>query len=58
MRARGERNGQSRLTESDVRYIRQQRSEGEKLCVLATIFKVSDMTISNITRRKRWRHVV
>ena len=48
-------NGNSRLTENDVRYIRAStRNHSE----LARVLPVSSVSVSNIRNNKTWRHVV
>jgi len=57
-RARGSRHGASKLTEADVRAIRQRFFDGgETFRVLADAFGVSPQTISLILHRRTWRHV-
>lgn len=55
--ARGERNGHSKLTESDVSAIRQRALAGERTCDLAHEFGVGSPIISQIKHGKRWRHL-
>ncbi len=50
----GERHHQAKLTESDVEEIRSSSDTGISL---AKRFKVSMQVISNVRRRKTWRHV-
>lgn len=50
----GEQNGQSVLTEPDIRLI---RSSSETEEFLATYFRVNNRTIRAIRARKSWRHV-
>lgn len=53
-RARGERNGQAKLSESEVNAIRQSKDTGR---LLASRFKVCETTIRNIKRLRKWRHI-
>ena len=54
----GERNGRSKLTAYDVRWIRRLRATGKfGLFELSMLFGVSDTVISHIEHGKRWRHV-
>jgi hypothetical protein len=55
--ARGERGGKSHLKNSDVLEIRQRATSGESYASLSRHFKVSDISISNIVRRKTWTHI-
>lgn len=54
---RGEKQGQSKLTEADVREIRSLRVDGELLRTLAERFGVTEALVSAVARRKIWRHV-
>lgn len=55
---RGEDNPTSKLTADDVRTIRQRYASGHISCAtLAKAFGVTEMTISNIVRRKSWTHI-
>jgi hypothetical protein len=54
---RGERNGNSKLTENDVREIRHLYSEGFERVNLAAMFCVTLDSIAKIVRRKSWKHV-
>lgn len=56
-RGRGERNGSARLAESDVRRIRELRSQGVRRDVVAAMFGVHESTIYAITSRKKWSHI-
>jgi len=53
-RARGERNGQCKLTADEVKSIRE--SSGTR-AQLAIKFNVSESTIRNIKRRRKWAHI-
>jgi hypothetical protein len=54
----GENNPQVKLTEGQVRAIRERRIRGETAASLAIEFGVSSVLISRIALRKAWRHVV
>jgi hypothetical protein len=54
---RGEDNHNARLTEDQVREIRSRRSSGESLNEIASVFGVTFQTVSEIARRRSWRHV-
>jgi predicted XRE-type DNA-binding protein len=56
-RARGERNGTSKLTANMVREIRRFYQQGMRQVDLASRFGVEQSNISNIIRRKTWKHV-
>lgn len=56
-RARGERSATAKLTEKQVKAIRQRAAAGETCSILAKAFGVSSPTISGIVRRKYWPHV-
>lgn len=53
----GERNGNTPLTEADVREIRRTRRDGATLEELSQRFNVSKAAVSNIVRWKTWTHV-
>ncbi len=53
----GEQNGRAKLTEGDVRTIREAHKDGAVPKVLASRFGVCVSTIWNIVSRKQWRHV-
>lgn len=55
--ARGERGGQSKLTESDVREIRRLHGEGMLQRDIAAQYGVSKQAISHIVRRTTWAHL-
>lgn len=55
--AKGAKNNKAKLTEDDVRAIRERYSLGEVQTSLAAAFKVNQTTISLIVRRKGWEHV-
>jgi hypothetical protein len=47
-----------KLTEDQVREIRQRAANGEPLKALAVVFNVSAPTISAAVRRRNWKHVI
>jgi DNA invertase Pin-like site-specific DNA recombinase len=53
-RNRGERHGIAKLTEDDVRIIRQMIASGHRQRMIAEKFGVQVMAISNINRRVTW----
>ncbi len=55
--AKGERNGQHKLTEKDVLKIRSLHSSGYTQKALADCFGVAWATIWGIVHRKRWKHI-
>jgi hypothetical protein len=58
-RARGELNGQSKLTEGDIRFIRRIYAAGVKnIPQLAAIYRMDKSGVSKIIKRQRWRHVL
>lgn len=57
-RPRGEAVKQSRLTEQDVRDIRQQHEHGISMRALARQFGVNKKTVKLIVIRATWKHVV
>lgn len=54
----GERNGQAKLTEEQVKGIREAYAAGAFQRVLAVEYGVSQGAIQSIVTRKNWRHVV
>ncbi len=56
-RTPGESHGMAKLTDAEVRAIRERLDVGEKQRVLAAEFHVSQATISNIRQRKNWKHL-
>lgn len=54
---RGSRNGQSKLTESDILKIKEMARKGILQREIAKIFNVSRQTISDITTKKSWKHI-
>ncbi len=55
--ATGERNGNSKLDQFKVKKIRRRLALGHRVSRIARRFKVSEVTIRNIRRRKIWCHV-
>ncbi len=56
--ARGEKQHSAKLTERSIKEIRRRYASGtETTYSLASEFKVSQVTISCVIRRKTWRHV-
>jgi len=55
---RGEKNNTTKLTEQQVREIRQRRANGEIKRVLAAEYGVSIPTIKAILSRRNWPHVI
>lgn len=56
-RARGSRSGTAKLTESDVRRIREAYLRAAKQTEMAVMYGVSQATIQRITSRTHWTHV-
>lgn len=54
---RGEKHTESKLTETNVRDIRQRVSCGEKRCNLAQEYGVTGALVGLIVKRKIWRHI-
>lgn len=54
---RGERQGASKLTEGDVREIRQRFADGERQSSLAREYGVCVAQMNRIVHRKEWQHV-
>ena len=54
---KGETNSQAKLTEQQVRDIRNQYAEGDQLRTIARRYGVHDATIKLIVQRKNWAHV-
>lgn len=55
--ARGERNGNARLTTADVVAIKARLAAGERTRALAVEFGVCQATIAHVSRNANWRHV-
>jgi hypothetical protein len=56
-RPRGEAHASAKLTEQQVRQIRQRRQDGETLAALGRTFGVTYDAIGRIVRRQTWAHV-
>lgn len=56
--ARGSRNGNSKLAESDISLIRAAYANGETLVTIAERYSVDQSCISKINLRKTWRHIL
>ena len=54
---RGETHGTAKLTESKVREIRNLKNQGMNGTYIAEQFGISRHTVSDIHRRKTWRHI-
>lgn len=54
---RGERHGQSKLTDLDVVEIRRRHATGATMTELAKQFPVSRRMIANIVHRRNWSHI-
>lgn len=54
---RGEKHGMSKLVEDDIHDIRQLNSSGVERKLLAKMWEVSEVHISNIVNRKKWKHI-
>lgn len=55
--SKGEQHGQHRLSEAQIRLIRQRNANGETKVQLGKDFGVSDAMIGCIVRRSSWKHV-
>lgn len=53
--AKGSQNGRAKLTDDDVKYIR--NDETHNITQLATMFNVDRKAIRNIKQNKTWKHV-
>jgi hypothetical protein len=53
----GSRNGNAILTEGDIPIIRSAVADGESYAAVAYRYRVTKELISQIARRKAWRHV-
>lgn len=53
----GERQHKARLTQGDVKTIRDRANSGERLKLIAAEYGVSQTTITDIKLRRTWRHV-
>lgn len=57
MIARGQRNGAAKLSEQNVRDIRDLRSKGQSYSFIAMLFNVNHSTIWRIINGEHWTHV-
>lgn len=55
--ARGERQGLSKLTELDVRRMREMRAQGTLIRDLSAEFRITPPNVSYICNRRTWKHV-
>jgi hypothetical protein len=55
--AKGEKHGNSKLTERMVKNIREQYQSGKTLSQIAPQFSVTDGCIQAIVKRRTWRHL-
>lgn len=55
--AKGSKNGNSKLTEYDVKKIKQMLKNGEKIKNVSDIFNVSTTQIRNINDLSQWKHI-
>ena len=53
----GEKNPNAKLSDEQVRFIKQSRHNGFSLSYLANLFAVSETLISGIARSKAWKHI-
>ncbi len=53
----GEKNGNSKLSEKDVREILVSLKNAARVSYLAKVYKVSDFTIRSIKNRWTWTHI-
>ena len=53
----GERHGNAKLSEDDVRSIRRRHAEGETQASLARTYGIHTATLSQIVRHEAWKHV-
>jgi hypothetical protein len=53
----GENHGMAKLSESDITEIRRLHANGTTQVKIATIYNIKQVTVSDITRRKIWRHI-
>lgn len=54
---RGERSSTAKLTEADVREIRERRKAGEMMHVIAEAFGTSTTNVDHIVKLRTWKHV-
>jgi len=55
--ARGSSHGMARLTEGDVRTIRERCLRGELQRTVGTDYEIPQATVSDIVTRRTWKHV-
>lgn len=53
----GESNGRAKITEADVRQIRQRWKHGEKQRIIGADYGLSQGAVNQIVSRKKWKHV-
>jgi len=53
----GEKQGNSKLTATDIKSIRTRRAAGEEASSLALNFKISETHVNRIVKRESWRHI-
>lgn len=53
----GAANGRAKLTDDQVREIRQRRASGETILAVAVAFGSGSGTVSNIAKGRTWKHV-
>jgi hypothetical protein len=56
-RNRGERHGNAKLTEADIRRIRARRAAHEPRATIAADYGIDPATVGGIYHRRRWAHV-
>jgi len=54
---KGEKHGMSKLKEEDVRQIKKELKCGNGICYIALKYGVSDQTIYDINKGRRWKHL-
>ena len=54
---KGSANGSARLSEEDVRQIRDRKAKGERARILADEFETTEGNIHQIVSRRNWRHI-
>lgn len=54
---RGEKNGNAKRSENDIRSIRKMYADGMSICAIARSLSTDKMNISRIVNRKTWKHV-
>jgi hypothetical protein len=56
--ASGQRHGMSKLTDRDIRYIRENYIKGENCKILAKMFCVEKSRITKIVSGTNWKHII